>query len=63
MSPTIRSFLTRYAIAVLAVTVGWLVRLLLDPVLGDKLPFLIPCLAVVTVAWLPVIAGCVAKFR
>src|SRR5947209_6066427 len=51
MSATIRSVLTRYGIAVLAVSVGWFVRLLLDPVLGDKLPFLLPCLAVVAVAW------------
>src|SRR3954452_9465190 len=51
MSATVRSLLTRYGIAILAVTLGWLVRLLLDPILEDKLPFLVPCLAVVAVAW------------
>ena len=41
----------RYGTAVLAVAAALLVRLLLDPLLGDSLPFLLPCLPVVVVAW------------
>jgi signal transduction histidine kinase len=37
--------------AVLAVAAALLARLLLDPLVGDGFPFLLPCLAVVVVAW------------
>jgi signal transduction histidine kinase/CheY-like chemotaxis protein len=51
MRPAVRSFLVRYGTAVLAVAATLLVRLALDPLLGDNLPFLLFCLAVVVVAW------------
>jgi signal transduction histidine kinase len=51
MRPAVRSTLVRYAIAVLAVVVALAVRLALDPWLGNRLPFLLPSLAVVVVAW------------
>src|SRR5690242_4179199 len=51
MPPTVRSFAERYGFALLAVTVAVLARLALDPLLGDRLPFLLACLAVVAVAW------------
>jgi signal transduction histidine kinase/CheY-like chemotaxis protein len=51
MGPTTRSIVARYGIAVLAVAAALLARLLLDPLLGDNLPFLLSTLAVVVVAW------------
>jgi signal transduction histidine kinase len=51
MGPTLRSFLARYGFAVLAVSVALVIRLLLDPVLGDGIPFMLSCLAVIAVAW------------
>jgi signal transduction histidine kinase/CheY-like chemotaxis protein len=37
--------------AILAVAAALLARLVLDPLLGNALPFFLPCLAVVVVAW------------
>jgi signal transduction histidine kinase len=51
MPATLRSVLARYGTAVLAVVAALLARLALDPVLGNRLPFLLFCLAVVAVAW------------
>src|SRR5262245_58301363 len=51
MGPTTHSLVTRYGMAVLAVAAALLARLALDPLLGDGLPFLLSCLAVVVVAW------------
>src|SRR5690349_17368602 len=51
MGPTARSWVARYGMAVLAVAAALFVRLLLDPLLGDGLPFLASTLAVVVVAW------------
>ncbi len=51
MGPTARSLVARYGIAVLAVAVALLARVAVDPVVGDRLPFLFFCLAVVAVAW------------
>src|ERR1700693_2031592 len=51
MRPAIRSLVVRYGFAVLAFTAALVARLLLDPVLGDRMPFLLFCLAVVAVAW------------
>jgi signal transduction histidine kinase/CheY-like chemotaxis protein len=51
MGPTVRSVVARYATAVLAVAAALLVRLLLDPLLGDALPSLLFAVAVVVVAW------------
>ena len=51
MASTSRSLAARYGMAILTVAVALLLRLLLDPLLGNSLPFLIPCLAVVVVAW------------
>jgi signal transduction histidine kinase/CheY-like chemotaxis protein len=51
MRPAVRSFVARYGTAAFAVAAALSVRLALDPMLGDRLPFLIPCLAVVVVAW------------
>src|SRR5207253_4089421 len=51
MGPTLRSVATRYGAAVLAVAGALAARLLLDPLLGDRLPFLLFCLAVAAVAW------------
>src|SRR5262245_56681831 len=51
MGPTARSLLNRYGFAALAVTLALFVRLILDQLLGDRLPFLFFCLAVVAVAW------------
>src|SRR5271165_6040746 len=51
MGPTVRSLAVRYGFAVLAVAVALAIRLLLDPLLGDGLPYLLFCLAVVAVAW------------
>jgi signal transduction histidine kinase len=51
MGPTARSLAARYGTAVLAVAAALSTRLLLDPLLGDRLPWLPFCLAVVVVAW------------
>src|SRR5437870_2050895 len=51
MGSTLRSLAARYGTALLAVAVALLVRLVLDPLVGDGLPFLAFCLAVVAVAW------------
>jgi signal transduction histidine kinase len=51
MGPDVCSFAVRYGTAVLAFLVALLVRWLLDPLLGNLLPFLFACLAVVVVAW------------
>ncbi len=51
MRPSIRSVLTRYGMAVLAAAGAVVVRLLLDPLLGNSLPLLLACLAVVVTAW------------
>jgi signal transduction histidine kinase/ActR/RegA family two-component response regulator len=45
------SLVVRYGMAVLAVAAAQLARLLLDPLVGDGLPFLLATLAVVVVAW------------
>ena len=51
MGMTADSRVARYAMAVLAIAVALLVRLLLDSLLGNSLPFLFFSLAVVFVAW------------
>jgi signal transduction histidine kinase len=51
MRPTVRSLVARYAVAILAVVVALLGRLALDPLIGDRLPFLFFALAVAAVAW------------
>jgi two-component system CheB/CheR fusion protein len=51
MRPAIRSLVARYGMAALAVAAALLTRLALDPLVGDRLPFLPSCLAVVVVAW------------
>jgi two-component system CheB/CheR fusion protein len=51
MGPTAQSLLTRYGMAVLAIVAALLVRLLVDPLVGDGLPMLFFYLAVVVVAW------------
>jgi signal transduction histidine kinase len=51
MPPADRSLAERYGFALLAFAAALLVRLALDPLLGDRLPFLFACLAVVAVAW------------
>jgi signal transduction histidine kinase/CheY-like chemotaxis protein len=51
MPPATRSLAARYGFAALAAAVALLARLALDPWLGDALPLLAACLAVVAVAW------------
>jgi signal transduction histidine kinase/CheY-like chemotaxis protein len=51
MGPAARSLGARYGVAVLAAAGALLARLALDPLLGNGLPFLLACLAVVAVAW------------
>ncbi len=51
MGPTVRSFVARYGVAVLAVVVALLVRQVLDPLLGNRLPFLTFAVAIMAVAW------------
>jgi signal transduction histidine kinase len=51
MRTSFRSLLTRYGFAALAVAFALLIRLALDPLLGDRLPFLLFSLVVVAVAW------------
>jgi signal transduction histidine kinase len=51
MPPTARSLADRYGFAVLAATAALLTRLALDPLLGDALPLLLACVAVVVAAW------------
>src|SRR5271167_4352050 len=46
-----RSFLLRYGCAVVAVALATWLRLLLDPVFGDQIPFAILFLAVLFTAW------------
>jgi two-component system CheB/CheR fusion protein len=46
-----RSLLSRYGFAALAVAVALLIRLALDPLLGDGWPFLLFSFVVVAVAW------------
>jgi signal transduction histidine kinase/CheY-like chemotaxis protein len=51
MGQSVRSFLGRCGVAVLAVALALVVRLALDPVVGDRLPFLTFALAVAAAAW------------
>jgi two-component system CheB/CheR fusion protein len=51
MGSTARSRLARYAVAVFAVLVALLARLALDPLVGNRIPFLFFAIAVVAVAW------------
>ncbi len=51
MRDPFRSLLTRYGFAALAVLFALLVRLALDPLLENRLPFLLFSLVVVAVAW------------
>jgi signal transduction histidine kinase len=51
MRAPLRSLLTRYGFAALAVALALLIRLALDPLLKDRLPFLLFSLVVVAVAW------------
>jgi signal transduction histidine kinase/ActR/RegA family two-component response regulator len=51
MPPAARSLAERYGFALLAAAVALLARLALDPLLGDALPFLLACVAVVAAAW------------
>jgi signal transduction histidine kinase/ActR/RegA family two-component response regulator len=51
MTSDARSLIIRYGFAVLAAAVALAVRLVLDPWLEGRVPFLLACLAVVAVAW------------
>ena len=51
MPPTAHSLANRYGFALLAAAAALLARLALDPLLGDGLPFLLACVAVVAAAW------------
>jgi signal transduction histidine kinase len=51
MRPAVRSLLDRYGFALLAAAAALLARLALDPLLGDRLPFLLACVAVAAAAW------------
>jgi two-component system CheB/CheR fusion protein len=51
MRSTVRSLVSRYGFALLAVGLALAARIALDPWLEQRLPFLLLCLAVVAVAW------------
>jgi signal transduction histidine kinase/ActR/RegA family two-component response regulator len=51
MQAAIRFATSRYGFALVAVSVAVLLRLLLDPLVHDGLPFLLACIAVVAAAW------------
>jgi signal transduction histidine kinase len=51
MGPQARAQLGRYGVAVLGVALAFAVRQALDPLLGDLLPMLTFCVAVLVVAW------------
>jgi signal transduction histidine kinase/CheY-like chemotaxis protein len=51
MPPVVRSLIIRYGFAVFAAAVALALRLALDALVEERMPFLLACIAVVTVAW------------